>query len=228
MASHGAIPRHLGQGQPPLPDAALGDRHLRRRSRSSGMSGLTLPSQNVLADSHRRPRADDRLLLRHQRVRGAALLPAPGLQERQEVPVPRALPAARRARPSPGCSSRRSTSCGTRRTPRRARPGSASGRRSSSVVGLHPVAVSCVMFLAAAFVKRSRPFFAAEDRRDDRRHDVRLATMPSGRPARTTTAAGGRRTRPPEHARPSVQTEGGGRQATPRPASLRPARRSPP
>ena len=38
MASHRAIPSDLGEGEPALPDAGLGDRDLRCRSRSSGTS----------------------------------------------------------------------------------------------------------------------------------------------------------------------------------------------
>ena len=95
-------PKASRQGEPALPDPA-------RRAPSSTVSlsvvwyvGLTAASQNVLYDSHRRPRPDDRLLLRHHRLRGAALLPAPDPWQRQEVPAARALPAARRARPDLG------------------------------------------------------------------------------------------------------------------------------
>ena len=101
MAVHGAIPKAFGKVSPRYPDPSRRYRHLRHR-----LSGLVRrphgrqPERAVR--QHRRPRPDDRLLLRHHRLRGADLLPAPDLQRRQEVPDARALPAPRRARPHLG------------------------------------------------------------------------------------------------------------------------------
>ena len=77
----------------------------------------------------RRARADDRLLLRPDRVRVHDLLPAPGAQVGQVVLPDRRRADARRADPGRASSSSRASTSPSPRTPSPATRGSASGRR---------------------------------------------------------------------------------------------------
>ena len=101
MAVHGAIPRAFGKVSPRFQTPLVGTVIY-----GIALSGLVRrphgrqPERAVR--QHRRPRPDDRLLLRHHRLRRADLLPAPDLQRREEVPDARALPAPRWACPHLG------------------------------------------------------------------------------------------------------------------------------
>ncbi len=132
MASHGAIPRIFAQVESPLPDAGVGDRDLRRPLASSGTSA-SRSSARTYWPTRSRPLG----------WRSLSTTASTGTQCRCSTGTRSSRARASScsccssrssaASRSRGCSRPRWTSCTTRRIPLQAHPGSASGRRSSSV-----------------------------------------------------------------------------------------------
>ncbi len=101
MSAHRAIPSVWSRINPRFTDARLGDGDLRRPlDRLVRGPDPAQPERAGRLDRGARHR--DRLLLRHQRLRGAAVLPASRVRELEEHGAAARVPAARRGHPDLG------------------------------------------------------------------------------------------------------------------------------